>query len=81
MQFSEAVVTSLKVMAGAVSQLSVAVAFPVMAGNVLAVHSIVEFPGQLNTGEILSVMTIVWVHVLKLPHASVADHVLAIVYA
>ena len=32
------VVTSLKVIVGVASQLSVAVAVPVLAGNVLAVH-------------------------------------------
>jgi hypothetical protein len=35
-------------MAGVLSQLSVAVALPVLAGNVLAVHSIVIFGWTCN---------------------------------
>ena len=48
------IVTSLKVIPGVVSQLSVAVALPVLAGNVLAVHSIVIFGGHVITGAWLS---------------------------
>jgi hydrogenase maturation factor HypE len=44
------VVISLKVIAGIAAQLSVAVAIPVLAGSVLAVHSIVIFGGQVITG-------------------------------
>jgi hypothetical protein len=47
-------VTSLKVIAGVLSQLSVAVALPVLAGNVLAVHSIVIFGGHVINGAWLS---------------------------
>jgi hypothetical protein len=47
-------VTSLKVTVGVPSQLSVAVAVPVLAGSVLAVHWMVILAGQLNTGATLS---------------------------
>ena len=51
----EAVVTSLYVTTGAGSQLSVAVAFPVLDGSVLAVHSMVIFGGHsVMTGGVLS---------------------------
>ena len=49
-----AIVTSVKVMTGAPSQLSVAVAVPVLAGNVLAVHNTVIFGGQVIDGPLLS---------------------------
>jgi hypothetical protein len=49
-----AIVTSLKVIAGVASQLSVAVALPVFAGNVLEEHSIVIFGGQVIMGAWLS---------------------------
>ena len=49
-----AIVTSLKVMVGAPPQLSVAVAVPVLAGNVLAVHWIVMFGGHTMAGPMLS---------------------------
>ncbi len=42
--------TSLKVIEGVESQLSVAVALPVLAGAVLAEHSIVIFIGQVISG-------------------------------
>lgn len=51
-------VTSLKVIVGVASQ-STAVAVPVFAGNVLAVHWIVTLGGQVNTGGVLSSTTIV----------------------
>ena len=50
-----AVVTPVYVTVGVPSQLSVAVAVPVLDGLVLAVHCIVMFAGQLITGPILSV--------------------------
>lgn len=53
-----ATVTSLK-LTRAIEQLSVAVALPVLAGSVLAVHSIVTFTGQVITGAVLSSTKIV----------------------
>jgi hypothetical protein len=55
-QVGEAVVTSLNVTVGLVSQLSVAVAVPgtVLFGNVSAVHSNVTSTGQVITGGVLS---------------------------
>ena len=47
-------VTSLDVMVGVESQLSVAVAVPVLAGKVLAVHAMVILGGHEITGPILS---------------------------
>ena len=66
-------------MVGTASQLSVAVAVPVFAGKVLAVHSIVSEAGHVMTGGVLSSTIIVCVHVLLLPQSSVAVHVLTIV--
>jgi hypothetical protein len=77
----EATVTSLKVTVGIASQLSVAVAVPVFAGNVLAVHSIVVLAGHVIIGAVLSSTTIVWLHVFILPQSSVAFQVLVIVYS
>ncbi len=54
-----AVVTSLDVMAGEPSQLSVAVADPVAAGELDASHSIVTSAGQLILGAVVSTMVIV----------------------
>ena len=54
-----ATVTSLKVMVGVASQLSDAVAFPVFAGSVLAVHWIVILGGQVIDGPTVSALTIV----------------------
>ena len=71
----------MKVTAGAASQLSVAVAVPVLAGNVLAVHSIVTLIGHVMTGGVLSSTVIICVHVLMLPQSSVAFHVRSIVYS
>ena len=45
--------TSVDVMVGVRSQ-SVAVAMPVLAGNVLAVHSMVMFAGQVIAGGVRS---------------------------
>ena len=58
--------------------MSEAVALPVLIGSVFAVHSMVTLAGQVSTGDVLSVMTMVWLHVLKLPQSSVAFHVLVI---
>ena len=74
-----AAVTSLKLTAGEISQLSEAVAVPVLAGNVLAVHSMVMLGGHTIEGAALSSTTIVCIQVLVLPQSSVAVHVRAIV--
>ena len=73
--------TSLYSSAGALSQLSVPVAKPVFAGNVLAVHSIVIFTGQVMTGGVLSSTVMDCRHVELLPQSSVAVHNLEIVYS
>src|SRR5689334_14307108 len=72
-------VTSLEVIVGIGSQLSMAVAVPVLAGNVLPVHWMVTFAGQVNTGGTLSSTTIVCTHAVELPQSSVAVHVRVIV--
>lgn len=72
-------VTSLDVMIGAGSQLSIAVALPVLAGKVLSVHWIVMLAGHAITGATLSSTMMVCVHVLVLPQSSVANHVLVMV--
>src|SRR6188768_929695 len=73
-------VTSLKLMIGVASQSSVAVALPVSAGSVLAVHSIVMFTGQVISGARLSPGAVmIWIHIEVFPQSSVADHVLKIV--
>jgi len=74
-----ATVASLNVSAGVPSQLSVAVALPVLAGNVLAVHNIVILAGQVMAGAKLSSTNMVWLHVLVLPQSSVALQVRVIV--
>ena len=53
-----AIVASLKVIVGVASQ-SVAVAEPVLIGNVLAVHCIVKFAGHIIAGGVLSSTTMV----------------------
>lgn len=63
---------------GSAIQLSVAVAFPVLAGNVFAVQDTVTFAGQVMVGATPSIKKIFWRHVLLLPHSSVAVHVLII---
>jgi hypothetical protein len=65
------VITSVDVIKN-VEQLSVADAVPVVAGSVLAVHSIVTFAGQVVCGEVVSSTVIVWLHEFTFPHASVA---------
>src|SRR4030095_9943919 len=71
-------VTSLKVINGVASQLSVSVALPVLAGNVLAVHSIVIFGGHVIIGASLSSTVMICSHVLLLPQSSVALQILVI---
>ena len=70
-----AIVTSAEMTVGDPSQLSVAVAEPVFAGNVLAAQSIVMFAGQVSVGATLSSTNIVCTQVLELPQASVAVQV------
>ena len=67
--------TSLKVKAKEASQLSDPVAVPVLAGNVLAVHCIVTFGGQLIEGGVLSLILINCTQLLELPQWSVANQV------
>ncbi len=62
-------------MAGVASQLSVAVAVPVLPGNVLAVQDIVVLGGQVMAGAILSSTKIVCTQVAEFPQSSVAVHV------
>ena len=76
------VLTSLKVImiSATAEQLSAPVAIPVFAGEVSSSHSIVKSIGQVITGGVVSSTLIVCTQVLKLPQASVALHVLEIVY-
>ena len=57
-------------------QLSVAVAFPVADGVVLAVHATVMFAGQEITGPALSRTVMIWVQVAEVPQLPMAFHVL-----
>ena len=57
------------------SQLSVAVADPVFAGNCEAWQFIVKLAGQVITGAVISRTVIVWLHVLKFPQLSDARQV------
>jgi hypothetical protein len=68
-------VESDQVMAGLVSQLSVAVALPFVATLVSALQSIETLSGQVMTGGVLSTMVMTWSQVLLLPHSSVAVQV------
>jgi hypothetical protein len=61
------------------SQLSVAVAKPVIAGSVELPQASVILGGQLITGAVISCTVIVWSQVTKFPHLSVARQVLVIV--
>jgi hypothetical protein len=70
-----ATVTSLNVIVGEATQLSVAVAVPVAGGNVLAVHWMVTFAGQVIVGGTASSTVIVCTQELELPQSSVARHV------
>jgi hypothetical protein len=58
-------------MAGDGSQKSVAEAVPVLAGKLLAVHSIVIFAGQMIWGDTTSLMITSWLHTLVHPFPSV----------
>src|SRR5690606_3348484 len=71
--------TSVNVIVSVPSQLSVAVAIPVVAGRVLAAHDIVIFDGQAMDGARLSSTVITCRQVLVLPQSSVAVHVRLIV--
>ena len=62
-------------MSGAASQISIAVAEPVVAGSVETLQTAVTLAGQLITGDVVSWMTIETLHVDELPHSSVAVHV------
>ena len=73
--------TSVNVITGDASQLSVAEAVPVLPGNVFDVHSIVTSAGQVTTGGVLSSTVITCRHVLEFPHSSVALHVRFILYS
>ena len=64
------VTTSEKVMTGAGSQLSVAVATPVMDGEMLAPQLTCMFGGHMMTGGTFSVTCTVVVQLLELLHAS-----------
>jgi hypothetical protein len=63
---------SVNPIAGAGSQLSVAVAVPVVPGADDWSHSIVVFAGQLMTGATESVTVMVWSAFAELPQLSVA---------
>ena len=76
-----ATVTSVNVIVAERSQLSVAVAVPVFAGSVLAVHNTVTFTGQVICGGVLSSTKMVCVQVAELPQSSVPTQVLEIVYS
>ena|SRR6187402_2927511 len=75
-----AIVTSLYVTAGAGSQVSVALAIPVLSAEVESVHSIVTSAGQEITGTVKSCTTMVALQVEELPQSSVAVHVLVTLY-
>src|SRR5687768_3680307 len=68
-------VLSVKVTTGAGSQLSVAVALPVLLGSVEAEQSIVVSAGQLITGAVVSTTLMVCTQLESLPQLSVAVQV------
>ena len=68
-------VTSENPMVGVASQLSVAVALPVLDVAVLAVHCTVISGGQTIAGGVPSSTKIVCTHELEFPQSSVALHV------
>ena len=74
------VVTSENVSVGVASQLSVAVAVPVVTGVVPVLHWMVTLGGHVICGGLLSMITMVCVQKLVLPQPSVADHVRVIVF-
>ena len=55
--------------------MSVAVATPVAFVEVESVHATVKLVGQVITGGVVSVMVMVWLAELVLPHASLAVQV------
>src|SRR5512133_136487 len=65
-------VASAYVITGVASQLSVAVAVPVFAGNVDSSQLMVTANGQVITGAVTSTTVIVCTQVLALPQLSVA---------
>ena len=73
------VITSVDVIVGEMSQLSVAVAVPVFAGKVLDPQAMVVLDGQVIAGAILSSTKMVCTQLLELPQSSVARHVREIV--
>ena len=66
---------SSKVRSGSSSQLSVAVASPVLVGSVDSSHSIVTSSGHVMVGGVVSTTVMIWTHSSVLPQASVAVHV------
>ena len=74
-------VTSLCVIPGEPSQLSVEVPRPVLVGVVSSIHSIVTLAGHVNIGGVLSSIVINCVPKLEFPHTSVAVHVRVMVYS
>src|SRR5687768_2175261 len=68
-------VLSVKVITGAGSQLSVAVALPVTLGSLGVLHWTVASAGQLITGAVVSTTLMVWTQELLLPAQSVAVQV------
>ena len=74
-----AVVTSLYVIVGEASQLSVAVAIPVLSGEVESVHSMVIDTGQVMTGGVVSCTKMDALQVDEFPQSSVAVQVLVTV--
>ena len=67
---------------GAGSQLSVALARPVLRGKMLSSHSMVTLIGQsVITGGVVSSTVMTCVQFVPFPHASVAVQVLVMVYS
>jgi hypothetical protein len=75
------VMLSAKLMTGALSQLSVAVALPVAAGALEASHSIVTLAGQVMAGALLSTTLMAWSQLSTLPQLSVAVQVRVISFS
>jgi hypothetical protein len=67
------------VITGDGSQLSVAVAVPVLDGSIGSWQFTVIFAGQVITGGVISCTVMVWMQVLKLPQLSVAFQVRVII--
>src|SRR5258706_14593 len=66
---------SLWLITGALSQLSVAVALPVLAGSLEAPHCSCTLAGQVMTGAVVSTKGMVWTQVASLLQESVAFQV------